>query len=293
MTIAVDSTAIPEFDTGDIRTVCLALGPYRNLTTLAAALLFLHPQCQVLNHGSDRVLDDPDMNFLASRLRENTDSFIRHAVAYSKAGQRGRIGGSILLSHAFDRGTLRETYHRRFGDALVKQDIRCLFWKESHRVSVYLRQHAVDFDELFRHDERLRFLMPVRHPVDCALSNIRDGRAGSLLPGSDNATLPDMIRAVLGELLWFVRLQEHFPDRFFCFLENAFDRNTLQHLAAFLRIDPDDQWFDDVLANYTIRHPYKHSPPDRQYYRNLVQQMFHDYPIMRDKLTLLDDSLAC
>ncbi|MHB8529324.1 MAG: hypothetical protein ACYC8V_07420, partial [Caulobacteraceae bacterium] len=38
-----------------VRRTAVILGPYRNLTTLTASVLALHPQCQVLNHASDRI----------------------------------------------------------------------------------------------------------------------------------------------------------------------------------------------------------------------------------------------
>ena len=55
-------------DPSQLRSVCLALGPYRNLTTLTAGILSLHPQCQVLNHAGVRLLPDPERNFLADPI---------------------------------------------------------------------------------------------------------------------------------------------------------------------------------------------------------------------------------
>lgn len=51
-------------DIQDVRAVCLALGPYRNLTTLTASVIALHPNCQVLNHGWSRVAGKGKLNFL-------------------------------------------------------------------------------------------------------------------------------------------------------------------------------------------------------------------------------------
>jgi hypothetical protein len=50
-----------DISTEQVKTVCLALGPYRNLTT---SLLFLHPTCQVLNHGGQRILGDRRLDWL-------------------------------------------------------------------------------------------------------------------------------------------------------------------------------------------------------------------------------------
>lgn len=100
--------------TNNLKTACFALGPYRNLTTLTAALLFLHPRCQVPNHGSDRILPNPDVNFLIEYGTEKFDAFVRYAIELSAEGTRGRHGGSIMLSHAFDDPQIQETYNHIF-----------------------------------------------------------------------------------------------------------------------------------------------------------------------------------
>ena len=45
---------------GDLRSVCLMLCPYRNLTTLTASMAALHEHWQVLNHV---IFADPRLNF--------------------------------------------------------------------------------------------------------------------------------------------------------------------------------------------------------------------------------------
>ena len=51
-------------DIQDIESVCLTLGPYRNLTTLTASVLYLHPNCQVLNHAGNRIYGKRKIDFL-------------------------------------------------------------------------------------------------------------------------------------------------------------------------------------------------------------------------------------
>ncbi|MEM7479491.1 MAG: hypothetical protein AAF483_31280, partial [Planctomycetota bacterium] len=67
-------------DIGECQSVCLALGPYRNLTTLTAATLFLHPNCQVLNHAGSRIYGNTEVDFLADYSRERFDRFIQFAI---------------------------------------------------------------------------------------------------------------------------------------------------------------------------------------------------------------------
>ena len=44
-------------DLSRVRNVVMALGPNRNMTTLTASLIALHPSCQVLNNAGNRQID--------------------------------------------------------------------------------------------------------------------------------------------------------------------------------------------------------------------------------------------
>ncbi len=159
----------------DLNSVCLFLGPYRNLTTLTASLLTLHPECQVLNHGSNRVLPFAELNFLVDYSDAKFERFCRFALDASRGGRRGDFGGSVTLSHAFDHDSMRQAYARRYGDRRVKERVSCLVWKESHRVTAFLRRQGLPPEELSRANPKLRFLMPIRNPLDCMLSNCTSG----------------------------------------------------------------------------------------------------------------------
>jgi hypothetical protein len=268
----------------NLRTVCLALGPYRNLTTLTASLLFLHPRCQVLNHGSDHILSNPGINFLYEYSDSKFDAFVEHAIQLSAEGKRGRHGGSITMSHAFDDKGISETYSQRFHGKKIKGNIECLFWKESLRVTRFIKQYNVDLDDLFQKNERLRFIMPVRYPVDCALSNIKSGHALALTQSTELPSYTEVLTAILLELSWFFKLQKKHPDRFFCFFENTFNSETIHQLAHFLEIEPEKRWVDDVISNYNIRHPYQYGEGMISIYKKLVNSYFDPHPAIRHKL---------
>ena len=70
--------------------LCLFLGPYRNLTTLTASTLFLHPNCQVLNHASTRIFGDQRIDFFANYSDATFDAFLRYAIHISQSGARGQ-----------------------------------------------------------------------------------------------------------------------------------------------------------------------------------------------------------
>jgi len=268
----------------NLKTVCLALGPYRNLTTLTASLLFLHPRCQVLNHGSDRILPNPGVNFLHEYSAMKFNAFLKQFIGMSAEGRRGRYGGSITLSHAFDDGRILETYKERFDETKIKHEIECLFWKESLRVSRFIQQHNINLESIFHKNSQLRFLMPMRNPVDCALSNIKTGHGNELVQDDIDLKYEVVLDAVLREFRWFVELQENFPGRFFSFYENSLDRNTVTQLADFLGIDPEKTWVDDVISNYNIRHPYEYTQEMKDCYFSLVDSHFDKYPAVGEQL---------
>jgi hypothetical protein len=67
----------------------MTLGPYRNLTTLTASVLFLHPNCQVLNHAGNRIFGDEELDFIANYNNEIFEAFTRYAIYISQKGTRG------------------------------------------------------------------------------------------------------------------------------------------------------------------------------------------------------------
>ena len=272
----------------ELKTICLALGPYRNLTTLTASLLFLHPECQVLNHGSDEVLANPSLNLLCQYDQLTLSMFVDFAVKLSSRGSRGRRGGSILLSHAFDNASLLSSYRSRFKESIVKKQIACLFWKESHRVSTFIREHDINFDALFINNHKIRFLMPIRNPMDCAMSNIKTGHAKRMLTNVETPSYETVLTAIMEEISWFTNLHKKYPDKFFYFFEHTFDRAIVDRMRSFLRLQPDDQWLEDVMSNYNILHPYSHSKHTIEHYRGVVMDRFRSNPSIRDQLLLFD-----
>ena len=271
-------------DTRGVKTVCLALGPYRNLTTLTASLLALHPNCQVLNHAGARIFGDGRLNFLVDYGDEKFAAFLKCAIYISGGGRRGSHGGSILFSHAFDSEGLKQAYRARYGEQLVKNDIECLFWKESLKTSRLMRRNEAALQQIFERNEKLRFLMPVRNPLDCAASNLKSGYAELFENLAAGADMGAVLESVLGELLWFFELHARYPDRCFYFFENAFNEDVVLRLAEFLRLRPEKDWIQSVLANFTTRSSYEHDPEVIAVYDRFVDEHFSAFPEVARRL---------
>jgi hypothetical protein len=258
-------------------TVCLALGPYRNLTTLTASTLFLHPNCQVLNHAGQRIFDS-QIDFLKFYSRENLDRFIANALDFAAGGERGNFGGSITLSHAFgDKYRMKEIFQQT-GMGLVKDDVRALFWKESHKTSSHIRRNVIELDAIMAADSRLKFLFPVRNPIHCAISNINTGHTRYFDAVAPDADLLTVIAAVLDEYVWIMSLKKTFPERFFHFFEHSITAAMLANLEEFLALPHSPQWIDLALSAMQVESTYRYPAHVVDAYESMVSQKFHQAP---------------
>jgi hypothetical protein len=265
--------------TDSVRSVCLLLGPYRNLTTLTASTLFLHPNCQVLNHAATRIFGDERIDFLAEYSDERFDAFLRYAIYISQSGKRGQYGGSITYSHAFDdEHAMKDLHAQRAGGSLLKPDIQSLVWKESLRTSNHIRDLKVDLDAIFAKNQKLRFLIPIRCPIDCAISNIKTGHTKLFALGKGEPTVPRVVSAIVAEFAWIENLRKKNPDRFFLFFEHEMGDRVLKELAAFLKLDPNPEWEQAAATAFQSKKRYEHSPELVASYTADVTRHFADDP---------------
>jgi hypothetical protein len=272
----VDLRTSSTVDVSSIRSVCLLFGPYRNLTTLTASILALHPNCQVLNHAGFRIFGDPRLDFLVDYTDQKFLDFLKFAVHISQGGRKGQYGGSILLSHAFDeRYPLRKLYHQRFGERLIKEEICCLFWKESLRLSNLIRA-GCDLTGILAQNQALRFMLPIRNPIDCAFSNLRTGHLRIFPNLSQSSPVEEVISAILDDFAWFDRLRQARPDRFAYFFEHEFHEAKLLAIADFLDLDYDAQWRRDALSAFVdqSKTKYTHRSALIKFYKDQVEMRF-------------------
>lgn len=276
-------------DSQTLQTVGLFLGPYRNLTTLTASVLFLHPNCQVLNHAGPRIFSKPELAFLDEYSQFKMDKFTQYALAASEGGKRGGFGGSVALAHAFsDHEDMQSAYEMRYGKKLRKEKVDALVWKESQLTSNFIRERNVDLASIFRQNSQLRFLMPVRNPIDCAISNAKTGAGKYLLEAKSQAPI-DLLETILFEEAWGFQLKEKFPDRIFCFFEHEISRSFFENLAEFLKLRNDERWLAEAERTFRVKQGYKASLELAERMRQLLETNFNNMPGIKDKyLKLLD-----
>lgn len=282
----IEIRASKHVDIQDVKSVCLTLGPYRNLTTLTATVLFLHPNCQVLNHAGKRVFGIKQVDFLMDYTKEKLNRFIQYAINLSGKGQRGSQGGSITYSHAFDSNHETKEIFAKTGSELVKKQIICLFWKESLRTSKLIRERHVDLASIFKSEDRLRFLLPIRHPLDCAVSNRNRPKYKKFPNLNKDSSIFDVVQAVLDEIFWFADLKEKFPDRFHYYYQHEISKEMLVNLAKFLQLDPSEEWITNALTVMKIKSGYNHNDELINFYRDYVFEKGSKFPELSKGLLL-------
>ena len=280
--LAPESELKPE----QLKSVCILLGPFRNLTTLTCAVLGLHPNCTVLNHAGLRILPNSRLNFLSDGSADRFREFVRYAGFASRTGSGGPYGGDIRLSHAYDFEPTREAESRLRG--LARGPTTSLVWKDSQRVTNYLRSAQVDVRHLMQRNEKLRFLLPIRNPIDCAISNLRTGHFHFFLRPhlSAESPLEEVVAAVLDEIEWFIALRDNSdqPERFFLYFEHEMGREVLERMLAFLALPRDERYLEAAAAAFRIGRPRRKQQAVIDRYAEEVSQKFERYPQIRDEL---------
>lgn len=270
----------------DLRTVGIALGPYRNLTTLVASVLSLHPECQVLNHAGKRLLSSR-RDFIGAYSDRRLAAFCRAAVQASGGGRRGDYGGSILLSHAFDSEQLRSLYEERYGQRAVKEHITSLVWKESQFVTSQIRSSPHTIHALMAKAPKVRFFLPVRNPLDCAMSNVKTGHAARVTTTPEHAQT-EMLEWILENLAWFAALESQYPERLFSFYEDDAPATIGSGLAALLQLDPDEKWEESFPVAFTVNErTYGHSAEMYATFETAMQRHFAELPEIESRLRKL------
>ncbi len=271
----------------NLRTVCLFLGPNRNLTTLAASVLALHPNCQVMSHGGLRVLPEEKLNFMNGYSEEKFREFCHFLWVMSQNGDKGSFGGSITITHAFrDYETLHATFRRRYGRSLMKRDVKSLIWKEAHRTDDYVAEHNTDLGAIMKKNEKLRFILPIRNVVDVTYSfyNREPFRKNFYKDQIENPDARKILDDLLGRMLRTVNLHLEHPERVLIFFENEIGRDLFVRLANFLLLPQDERWVQDALKCFVVSpSKYEPDPEFMAYYIERVNALFAHAPAIRDQ----------
>ena len=269
-----------------IPNVCIMCGPYRNLTTLTAATLDLHPQLRVLNHAGKRVFPRDSIDFIGNPDEARLFSFVQWALWASTWGGKGPLGGGIVSSHALDAS------HKNMRDLAMRhsespgEDVEALVWKEPLRCMNHMADNEVSFAELLALHTGVRFLMPVRNVLDCSNSHLSHKHI-SLLRGLDksiNSELLDVARAILVEIRNVRRAQLDHPERVFIFHEFEIEK-FIDEIEVFLGVRVSESWRDSARSAMVVKLKYGYEASTVRGFIELVNEIFEDDPQFAEELT--------
>ena len=263
----------------NIKTTLVLLGPYRNLTTLTVSIFSLHPSCEVLNHAAKRTLSREHLNFFNNYSDKKFNNFNRFALYASHGGTMGAFGGGIYHSHAFQHKIMKELY---FKNKKKKKKIECIVWKEPLRVAKFIKKNNVDLDIILKAQKGLKFIMPIRNPLDCAVSSLRTGHYK--LFNEKIKTAEELLEYLIKEYRWFLDLKTKHPDRFIYFFQHGFNKEFLVDVAKFSGLNYDEDWIKDSLSCYNIKKSYDHSEKLVDKYKKLVNKYFKNNPSFKKDL---------
>jgi hypothetical protein len=263
---------LSDSDFENIQTVAAFIGPYRNLTTLIAMLLYFHANIHVLNHADAWVLDYPNYNFFMKPSQEKWRNFVSFALTSQHKEKNDIWHRHITNSHALRDPAYaipRYLLRWRYGRHIKKPDIRSIVWKGALNTSNFLREKRVEIDGLFAAYPKLRFLLPVRHPLECARSNFTIQNKRVTI---EAASIEEALGEVMELFAWGLKLKDEHPDRIFALFQQDMNKQTLSKLADFLEVPADNRWIKDVMRIYRLNPPRQHDEALMELYRKLVDE---------------------
>jgi hypothetical protein len=271
-----------------IKKVCLILGPYRNLTTMIVGVMALHPNIQVMNHGMKTLFTDKSQNdFLSDYSDKLLENFKHAAMSRSLVMVKGIRGGSILASHAYDpEYVLYKLYKSRYANRRMKDDPICLIWKESYRVLKILKDLPKSKLDKLMAVPQLCFIMPVRNPLDTAISHLVSFDEHIKLYGINpaEATRINVLDAVLTNIAHVFKLQsEYGKDKvLIIFASDLTDPvnilKSASNIEKFLGVKSDKIWEESAQQNLVItKSRYNHDWSIIDFYLSRIKELFgHD-----------------
>ena len=275
----------------NIKSVCLMVGPYRNLTTLLAGVMALHPNVQVMNHGMVTLFKNKENNFISNYSPETLNKFKIAAYKRSQVMVRGILGGSVLASHAYDdKYPLIKMYKKRYGQSMTKKDPKCILWKESLRTLNAINKLSDDEVSKLMNDPEIRLIMPIRNPFDVAISHLVSFDEHIRLYGlnPDTVTRRHMIKAIINSLYRVFELRSKFGnDKVFIFFEGEIGTSKmLADIQSFMGLNKDPIWEKDAKSNLKRnKSKYRHDWSIIDYYIECIEK-FKKWPEVYDKMYL-------
>ena len=143
----------------------------------------------------------------------------------------------------------------------------------------------INIKTLITQNPKIKFLMPIRNPLDVAISNF-DRPHKRLLSAQNLSCLQDTVSAILEEIAWFISYKKEYPKNFFSFYQNDLNKNTLACLASFLEITPETRWLTDTEKCLVLKNSYEYSKELKDFFNRKARELLKTNPDVLEKLLI-------
>ncbi len=273
----------------DLRSLCFMVGPNRNLASLVALLIYLHKNGEAVNHAGSRIFPKKEIDIWHQCSENRFDLFCRYLEFLSSRGMRGQTGGSIRYSNAVaDHPEAKQLVLNRFPDLNRRSPVHALVWKEPLMIYKFLASDGMKTVELLKCYQKIKLLLPVRNPLDCAISNKNLGeRWLKRAYGLTDFSLESVLEALFKIYHSFFTWSKTYPGRCMALFENECSENTLSQLAQFLSLEHDPAWIVDCLQVWKVNQHYRWEKSWLEYYKILCDRYFSDVPEIKNRFLLM------
>jgi hypothetical protein len=262
-----------------LKTVGILVGPPRNFATLTATISGLHPECCAFDQAGERFFS-PRRDFLTHYSDKRLRAFCAGALKESCIGPRTRV------AHHFDRFNLQSLDHDRLTKSAATDPPTCLVWKDPLLATTRIRSSDSSIIELLDSAPKLRFILPIRNPLDCAISNLRNSHMEGAEDIAEDRTRT--LARILEMISWVAALEVRHPDRFLTLFQDDTPEKVAGGLLRLLSLRDDPQWRDSVGVAFKIHgNPYTHGPEMYDAFESGVESYFRCLPGVASRLKAL------
>ena len=97
----------------------------------------------------------------------------------------------------------------------MKERVVSVLWKEGLYLSNHLKKHNISPLQLIKKQTKLKFILPIRNVLDCAISNKKTTLAYIFNDIDQNSSMEEIVSAILDEYVLFFKIRKKTHHIFF------------------------------------------------------------------------------
>ena len=179
---------------------------------------------------------------------------------------------------------MQNLYRDRYGETLLKETAKVLYWKDSQRIQNRLLENGDGISHLVNNFNNVKFLLPIRNPIHCTKSVLRSGHWKHLVSERE-ANFITVLNTILTNIKSLCEHERLSNDRLLRIWEPELTTIALPKLCEFSQIKRDQQWEQQIKKTVHIR-PRRSTKEEEVIFRDLVEEKFENLPRIYTKLMM-------